>query len=504
MKKDSIVNLSPSPASLIESLRDIGYSTETAIADVIDNSITARSTKIQLRFSWNSGAPWLAIIDDGYGMAQSELINAMRFGSMNPLETRSTDDLGRFGLGMKTASFSQCRCLTVLSKMEDQVSACQWDLEVIAKEANGDWKLGVLGSSTIQSHYVLGPLCHEYLDRVESGTIVLWENFDRVDELGSPKHKEKSFNSIIYDSRKHIELVFHRYLSPGPGGKRISISMNGDDLTGFNPFNPNHLATQELEQQQIRLNGEIIVVQPYILPHHNKVSKAEYKNYSGLGGYLHNQGFYIYRNRRLIIKGTWFRLIKKEELNKLIRIRVDIPNSIDHLWKINVKKSYASPPEAIKKELRQVIERIEVAGKKVFKQKGKNLSSGIENPVWNRKAVGGTIVYEVNREHPIISQLVENASPSQKELLKHLLKMIEGSFPIDLFFNDIASKPEQVGNPELDDTSFESLVDIFMKSWTSSGIREPEAVNHLLSTDPFASNKVLTEKILRKKGYVHV
>jgi len=277
--------------------------------------------------------------------------------------------------------------------------------------------------------------------------------------------------------------------------------MNGDELKAFNPFNPRNLATQELAEQKFVLDGETIRVQPYVLPHHNKVSRQEYIQYSGEGGYLHNQGFYVYRNRRLIIKGTWFRLIKKEELNKLIRVRIDIPNSLDHLWKIDVKKSNASPPETIKNELRQVISKIEVSGRRVYRQRGKKLSTNIKSPVWNRIASGGTISYQINREHPLVTELLNTVSAQQKTFFENLITMFESSFPVDMFFNDIASNPEQVENPGFNEKDLEMLLEIFIQSWVSAGTPEDELPEKSLSTDPFASNQNITRKILKQRGY---
>jgi hypothetical protein len=243
-------------------------------------------------------------------------------------------------------------------------------------------------------------------------------------------------------------------------------------------------------------------VQPYILPHHNKVSHEEYEQYAGEGGYLHNQGFYIYRNRRLIIKGTWFRLIKKEELNKLIRIKVDIPNTLDYLWKIDVKKSQASPPEIIKEALRQVIDKIETAGQKVYRQRGTKLSASIKSPVWDRQAVSGTIIYRINREHPLVQGLFEKISTEQKEYLQQIITMFENSFPRDMFFNDVASVPEQVTSPDFDERGLELLTDLFVRSWDPEGRLRNDLLKRILSVDPFASNRSLTERILAQKGYI--
>jgi hypothetical protein len=496
------INVSPSPASLIQSLRDIGYSIQTAIADIIDNSITAHAGQIEIRFSWNFGDSWLAIIDDGNGMTHEELVNAMRFGSNSPLEIRTGNDLGRFGLGMKTASFSQCRHLIVLSKKKKQISCCEWDLDSISKSKTSDWMLGILNLDAIHQNKVLDSLYEEYLANKDSGTIVFWKNIDRMYEEGLVKDKEKHFNSLIDDARTHLQLVFHRFLSPDLGSKKVFIMMNGDELIAFNPFNPQNLATQELEQQQISIYDSKITAQPYILPHHNKVSREEYEKYAGEGGYLQNQGFYIYRNKRLIIKGTWFRLIKKEELNKLIRIRIDIPNTLDHLWKIDVRKSHASPPEIVKEQLLQVIEKIEMAGRRVYKQKGTKLSTGIKSPVWNRKAIAGEIIYEINREHPLIMDLFNKVSDDQKGYFQTIITMLENSFPVDLLFHDMAGTPELIKIPNFDEKGFELLLDMFIESWAPAGDLQNRLVEKLFTVAPFSSNIELTKSMLNRKGYM--
>ena len=186
-------------------------------------------------------------------MSADELLNAMRFGSMNPMELRNRDDLGRFGLGMKTASFSQCRRLTVLSKKEQQISCCQWDLDYLSKPGNANWQVGVLNFENIKNHNFLNSLYNDYIANNPSGTIIFWENIDRITSHGSQQEKEKHFNSLIDDIRKHLSVVFHRFISPDPGNKKIIITMNSDELDAFNPFNPTHLATQEMEKQQIYL-----------------------------------------------------------------------------------------------------------------------------------------------------------------------------------------------------------------------------------------------------------
>lgn len=494
------LELSPHPLALIESLRNLGYSIETAVADLIDNSIYAGAREIHIDFSWNEGDPWLAISDNGCGMSREELIAAMRFGSSSPLALRSPSDLGRFGLGLKTASLSQCRHLTVMSSRKGEVSFSEWDLDRISRGNEDGWRLGIFGVEEARHRPVLDRVLPRLENAKGNGTVVLWENIDRVYEPSGTSRPDTYFNSQIDDTRKHLELVFHRFLAPEEVGKtKVRMLMNGDELVAFNPFNPRSLATQELEQQRIVLDGATVIVQPYVLPHHSKVSAEEYERYAGEGGYLHNQGFYVYRNRRLIIKGTWFRLMKKVELNKLLRVRVDIPNSLDHLWKIDIRKAQASPPEPIREELKQVIKRIEFSGRRVYRQRGQRIASNSKTPFWNRVAVGGRVTYRINRSHPLLSQIAQDAPDESRQLLDNLITAIESSFPADLFFHDMASQPESVALPTLPEAQLSALLDIYLKSWGVTGPVSEEDTARILGVDPFAFNRELTLQLLQSR-----
>jgi hypothetical protein len=496
------IDLIPKAQSFVESMRDIGYSMETAVADIIDNSITASAKKINIRFDWNNDNPWLAVVDNGIGMSKGELIDAMRLGSTSPLIKRKIDDLGRFGLGLKTASFSQCRCLTVFSKKENVISTCQWDLDYLSHSTDSNdpndsnWSLRILAKEDLKKNTIFKNLEKEYLDKYESSTIVLWQKLDRVGESTVNSNKESQFNKSLIIVRKHLELVFHRYLSPEIGRKKIYIFFNNNKLSAFDPFNAKK--STELHKEEFYYENEIIKVQPYVLPHHNKVSKVEWKKYEGLQGYLHEQGFYVYRQRRLIIYATWFRLIPKKELTKLLRVRVDIPNSLDHLWNIDIKKSNAFPPTGIREQLKRVIGQIEFSGKRVYKQRGQRLKSEILAPAWDRIAKDNQIHYIINREHPILMQLCENLTQIQQESLENVLSILESSFPRDSFFNDVASKPEQVTTQSLQKEGIIKLLSYFISETdkpTKQKLRE------ILQIDPFASNKELTINIFKEYGY---
>lgn len=448
---DEFLIIQPSPSSLVQSLRDIGYSMESAVADVIDNSITAGAKNIQIHFSWNEGDPWLSVVDDGKGMSAPELTSAMRLGSRNPLEERDQEDLGRFGLGLKTASFSQARQLTLISKKNSELACRQWDLDLIEDDPASGWRLLVLQERALMKDIITAQL----LNMIEKqGTVVLLRKLDRYDGL------EKKLNAQIDFTRKHLELVFHRYLSPERGRRKVNIYLNNDPLIAFNPFNPLNNATQELPEQTIYVAGHAVRVQPYVLPHYNKTSREEYERYSGEGGYLQNQGFYVYRNRRLIIKGTWFRLIAKEELTKLLRVQVDLPNALDHLWKVDVKKSHASPPEVIRKELRTTIERIASSGKRVYRQRGERLVTNVKVPGWTRTAAEGKIIYRINQEHPLAEQIRSYIPSEHQKLFNDFLLMLESTFPTELFYSDAANNLENLENPRFDEEQMTDLLDL--------------------------------------------
>jgi len=490
------IPVTPSASCLIESLRDIGYSMETAVADIIDNSITANSTTIKIDFSWNKDSPWISISDNGHGMSEEDLINAMRLGSQHPGNERAEKDLGRFGLGLKTASFSQCRQLTVISKKNNKVSGYEWDLEWIKNNPDSKWEIRVISTDDITNSPFLNKVFTESL-LLSNGTIVLWRELDRFDK------SEKKLNSLVDHTRKHLELVFHRYLSPGAGKKGIEILLNNAPLEAFNPFFTSHSATQELPSQSIHLEGTFINVQPYVLPHYNKTTRENYEKYAGSEGYLQNQGFYLYRNNRLIIKGTWFRIIKKEELTKLIRVQIDIPNSLDHLWKIDVKKAHASPPEGIKNELRQIIDKIAFAGKNVYRQRGKKLQDKIKEPAWNRIQSKGKIQYVINRQHHLVTELENQLIPEQQDKLNALITMLEGSFPAELFYSDVASEPEALDKPNFNVELFLPILEVMISRMETNQVSSSEIIKSILTCDPFATYQNETKKLLKKKGYIH-
>lgn len=425
--------LIPDAPKLIESTRSIGYSFESAMADIIDNSIAKAASTISVEFS-SSAPQYIAFIDDGCGMNSEELIAAMKYGSSDSLDDRDKDDLGRFGLGMKMASLSQCRKLTVISSKSGELSAVQWDLDYINQ--TGKWTLKVFNRQEMENLRF-----HDVLKMKKSGTVVLWEDFDRL--LGGASDVEKVFDEKMQSAKRHIALVFHRFMGAEIPSRRVTFLFNGRKLEALDPFLVDNPGTQPLEERIIQVYGTTIRVKPYILPYLSKIKQKDKLLLGDTEDLRHDQGFYIYRNRRLIIKGTWFGLRKKHELSKLTRIRVDIPNSLDALWKIDIKKSTASIPDIIKKNLRQVVEASVPRSENVSKYRGRTLGNDDIQHTWKTIDNRGSIQYQINRELPVLKKLESCLSESDSRYLDEFLCMIEDTLPFSDIYYRMAKGEEQ-------------------------------------------------------------
>lgn len=488
---ENAIELPPHASSMVESMRDIGYSFPAAIADIVDNSISASARNIAINLLWNDGDPVLAIADDGEGMDADALLEAMRPGTHSPRGERAATDLGRFGLGLKTASFSQCRRLSVVSRTDSgEVAGYCWDLDYIAQ--TNAWSVQPLSPDSIEKirfRELLG----------SHGTLVVWEKIDRLMDFTSQR-AEDLFNDHFSEARDHLQLVFHRFLEPMADERhlaRVRIEMNGLALEAFNPFFPRADSRQMLVTEDIPVEGSYVRIQPYVLPHHSRVSKDAYERYAGRDGYAHTQGFYVYRNRRLIDHGTWFRLIPRREITRLARVRIDIPNTLDHLWGIDVRKSRATPPGVIRESLKRVIGRITESAGKVYTHRGKKAVSQETAPIWQRLRRHGEIHYAVNQEHPLLASLRKEMGDEQNRKLSMFLRLVGENIPADMIFSDMSGDPSSLdatSSPDADGlrTDLRALVGVLRES----GFDEEAIQGHLASVRPYSAHPELVAEVL--------
>ena len=464
----------PRASVLVESLRDIGYSLQTALADVIDNSLTAGARRVELFADTHGERPSIGILDNGTGMDRIELMKAMRPGSSSPIANRSPTDLGRFGLGLKTASFSQCRRLTVLTSKNGIVSTAIWDLDLVAERDK--WVIELPSNE----HRI------PWSSRLErSGTLVVWQKLDRL--VGHPpKDERQDFVRQLDDAASHIEFVFHRFLSgQGQHQGRLSISLNGRDLEPYDPFHSHHPATQHHQEETVLFEGTEIRIQPVTLPHHDKVSLKDWKRYAGSGGYVRNQGFYLYRNRRLIVHGTWFRIAPQAELTKLSRVRIDMPNSLDSDWKLDVKKASAQPPAPVRERLRRIVERIGAPSKRTFATRGARLTDDSLLPVWVRAQDKNRISYALNQEHPLFSAFTARLDADAVREFRELMALVASTLPIESLYADVSAHAEAVRPHALDPAD---LAEIAKQTWhvlRMGGLSKSAARRRMQTADPF-------------------
>ncbi|MDO6809885.1 ATP-binding protein [Zobellia galactanivorans] len=467
----------PEASSMIETFRAIGYSIETAIADIIDNSITAGAKNIWINYDWKGPKTTLSILDDGTGMNNEQLIQAMRPGSKNPLEERSHHDLGRFGLGLKTASFSQSRKFTVYSKAKDyQPVFWTWDLDYVNKEQK--WKL--IRYIPDESKWL------ETINQVKTGTCVIWWDLDRVTKNTSVDNEatKAKFLGIMDSVKSHLSMVFHRYMEEG-----LKIFFRGREIEPWDPF---MIGVEGLQTKpETRLEGGSIKIKGFVLPHRSKLSAEEYDYGKGpKDSWTAHQGFYVYRNRRLLVAGDWLGLFKKEVHYDLCRIRIDLPNNFDDDWQIDIKKSIARPPSIYREQILALAKEVRNQAVEVYRHKGKvlkrKLSSNEYFPFWEERARHGKRFYKINRKHPLLNELLSKSGDLKKDIEK-VIQFIEETIPVPLITLQESENEKPHGQPfeGIDHKAIKETMQRLFNGFVSSGLSKEKAKARILNTEPY-------------------
>lgn len=401
-------------------MRSIGYTVESAVADVIDNSIAADASTVDIFIS-AYGEFELSVLDNGHGMSRSEAIDAMRLAAVSPTKARGPDDLGRFGLGLKTASLSQCRNLTVISRHAGVTTALRWSLDHVVEV--GKWEL-----LELDEYEVSDLLGWSQLDALVTGTLVHWGNLDHV--MMTEGSKQTDLDRVGVRVRNHVALVFHLFNS-GYRDRRLTFRMNGGNIAPLDPFMSTSPKIQKTDWEPINVNGELVKLKAYTLPYINRLSARERERLLELGALRETQGFYVYRGGRLVIWGTWFRVMPRSEMAKLTRVRVDIPNSLDHLWSLDVKKSTADPPPAVRTRLKELARTMILPGQKVQEFRGRKAQSSTSiDYLWNLHENGTEFRYEINPAHATIESFAQSLSDLQRKQFEVVLDDIQGTFPV--------------------------------------------------------------------------
>ena len=464
----------PNPKSTINSYRSFGYNLSTAIADIIDNSISANANEIAISYKWNGQDSFIAIKDNGDGMNKDELVVAMTPGSKDPEDERNEKDLGRFGMGLKTASFSQCKRLTCVSKRVNfsTIKRC-WDIDFINEEK--EWQL---------LDYISDSDLIDEINEQKSGTLVLWEKLDRI--VGKAESNNESVKNAFYQEmenvREHLSLVFHKFIE----SKRIKIFFQNEEIEAYNPFLLNLDPKPEMGLPEKFDNVEVTY---FILPHMSEIGKEDYDKTGGSLGWFQQQGFYVYRGDRLLVSGDWLGLEKKRDYAKLARIAVNFSNSSDFNWNLDIKKSTATPPIEIRRELSRIAKMAIMKSAKIYNWRGQKTVSQILNsnfePLWKDEITReGIKKYKINRKHPIINSLLAD----NNNLMSKALKLLEENVPVELILNNQNEDPafhelEKHSQAPSDDL-LKLAVELY-KIYVKQGIPESLAKQQIMSSTPF-------------------
>jgi len=461
------IKLQPHASATIDLMRFNGYSFKLAVADIIDNSLPVSAKKIDITISLIDNIKnnfYVLIEDDGTGMDENELKDAMDLSAKDLNSERNKIDLGKFGLGLKSASFSQCLDLLVISKRKNtKTKAMQWDLNFVKK--NNDWSVNVLNQdeiSSIQNKFSIKD--------TKEGTTVLWRQCDTIinglNGLSDEKIQE-NINSIIVDLQKNLSLVYHKYITRG-----LKITVNGIQLEAMDPFCKKGVAGERsnvtfTETIKINKKNNKAKVTGYLLPHLSKMGgTARQKNISIDGDLLASQGVYFYRVDRLISWGSWHNLIRKSESNSLARVEISVGNDSDSEWAIEIKKSSITLPLIIKDRIKSLLMGTTEQSNRVGVRRVKR--KPLENALWQRvlDKDSHTISYSINKTHPFIESYMDSHN-IDKEVMATLLKLIETTIPTTDMQNDLAQRSFKVGHPI--DGQFEIIKEDALR-WKNLGI----------------------------------
>lgn len=486
----------PKADALMGSMRSMGYSFESAIADVIDNSISALCTFVRLFFPTSPlDLKAVGILDDGNGMSKDVLFEAMRYGSSDSETERSDRDLGRFGLGMKAASLSQCRKLTVVSKCNGEFCGYTWDFNVIQRKK--DW----LVQEHTQEEIRVVPYFDE-LKKLEHGTLVVWQDFDVI---------SKSNDGRIYDFlnerkeslNKYLGLIFHRYLSE-VGKNKLSIFINNGRVKFLDPFLESHPKTTCKKERTIDIKDSkgierLIRIKPYVLPYITDLTEKDKQLVGGVEDLRVKQGYYVYRNKRLIIWGTWFGMKPRGELTKNARVRVDIPNSLDDIWGINIMKQKAIIPKSIQNRMKKTVQ--DAMKISVSKQTHRGRKENVDDLdyIWDRmEGRDKTYYYQINRESKVFKMIKEKISEEDAIYVDMLVSEIEKNLPIQQLYID---KSNEAIFEEDDEHRFDevfqlgiTMVDLAKSIGTNT---TDQIIEELMKSEPFCGCKNIKEALIK-------
>ena len=483
-------------------MRNMGYRPHTALADLVDNSITAGAKNIAIECSPSSGdhLGWVRVLDDGAGMNKKELFDAMRWGGNGPQVKRAPKDLGRFGLGLKTASFSMGKRLTVVSRKDSITNVLCWDLDIICQ--SGKWAptesvhkddLQYLSKTIFDPNHV-----------GVNGTVILISSLDKLNVDAPTPTAEANNRSVLIDKvMGHLRLVFHRFLEK----KSIKLKFGDAQLKAWNLFGLSGESEETAWQKHIEpFSVGRIQARTFILPHHKNITSEQHKMLAGPLGWNAHQGFHIYRADRLIVAGGWLGFSKPEEHCKLARVVIDLPNDVDESWGLDVIKSKIAPPAILLADIERIaraarseaMQRYGFHGEREAPEVGAVVDASCITAFWRQIPGKNSVLFRINRGHPLVETLVQNLSDIDKA--DAFIHALERLLPVSAILQQPAKSTHgltvEPDEKELNDLRYAltMVIDWFQQT----GKSQEESVQTALSSQPFSKFSEILRKSIKQ------
>jgi hypothetical protein len=473
------IEANPNPEYLIKSIAEQGYSLETALADLIDNSITAKANSIEILTELIADKLTLFISDNGRGMTANELSDNMQFPSKSIEAERERSDLGRFGLGLKTASFSQTRNFSVISKKKGTpyYSGRTWDVDYL--KATGKWR--ILINSQVEIETLLNEYKETSLNRLgqfgnyETNTLIIWKGLHKFENHLSSENKIEQLNKqLIEVTSEYLGIVFHRFMEKLGGP--LMIKINNDYVLPFNPFpNPNKTELRSLGERQNLLRNDVLKMEGFVLPVSSTNEETEKDWRTKNMGLLDLEGVYVYRGDRIIFFGGWNGLIKKEAKLKLARLRIEIGNSNDDIFQLNVAKSRIIVPNELRIAVIRYISELKNEARNELSKRGVRMNSSFKGnshtDLFNRIPSSNGSLLDINKDYPILKNITSELSPKQNKKLALLLKVITAklNYNKDVIDNRNAII-DHTEDSFTEDEIIEAIKDFQNKGWSKEKI----------------------------------
>jgi len=466
----------------------LGYEFESAIADIVDNSLDAKARNIFVEIDIAHGG-YVAVSDDGEGMSKEKLTEALSLAAsafQPSLETESLSRsrLGKFGMGLKTASISQARVLTVVSKRKSQVNAIRLDLDILATRQN--WDADSLSTDEIADL----PFISKILSATQ-GTLVIWQNLDRL--LENVDEPSKFLAGRVTTLTDALALTFHRLLGTKEQGVRLFI--NEKLITPLDLFLEANSHTQVSRPESFSIGTDSIIYKAFTLPGAKRLTPLQALR-ADLGEDLHEwQGFYFYRNERLIAREGWRGLSRNSKLSQNTRVQVDLPAGLDSLAGIEITKSIVKRmPPAFLKSLKERLPFLQGASKRLNTFKGRRIDEGVQN-LWSKfRSNENGFWYEVNLENSLLRELLAELDPVSTQRVRALIKSLQSSFP----YHDLAWEYSRNATPEPPSDDKDQIENLLKVLHDTGALESRDALLSFASkTQPLMSvdTKVLTKLV---------